>query len=234
MAASAHELNLASVRRSGRGCNAAAGRGGAGNEDSQLACWCARVCGRLPAGGSPTLRLRGCLVSVFLVTGNPGSGKSALTRELKRRGLLAIDPDDDLELAHWQDTAGRRVPGPPRPDEDWLRSHRWVWSRSALEQILAGSGQAVFVCGIARNQDELLGLFDRVLLLRIDARTQEARLAAHDAARPPGRSEAARQEIRQGRVMFEAQMIEAGAIALDGTAPTASVADELLALVAAT
>jgi hypothetical protein len=90
----------------------------------------------------------------------------------------------------------------------------------------------VFVCGIARNQDELLDLFDRVFLLRIDARTQEARLAAHDALHPPGRSEAGRQEIRQGQATFEAQMIKAGAIALDGTAPTAAVASELLALAA--
>ena len=101
-----------------------------------------------------------------------------------------------------------------------------------LEQIPAGSGRAVFVCG--RNQDEQTDLFDRVLLLRIGARTQEARLAAHDAAHPPGRNQAGRQEIRQGRALFEAQMIEAGAIALDGTAPTASVASELLALAAAT
>jgi hypothetical protein len=168
----------------------------------------------------------------FLVTGNPGSGKSALARELRRRGLVAIDPDDDPELAHWKDTAGRRVSGPRRPDADWLRAHRWVWSRSRLEQILARGGPAVFVCGIARNHDELLDLFDQVFLLRIDARTQEARLAAHDALRPPGRSQAGRQEIRQGRSMFEAQMLKAGAVALDGTAPTAAVASELLALAA--
>jgi hypothetical protein len=109
-----------------------------------------------------------------------------------------------------------------------------VRSHSGLEQILTGSGQAVFACGIARNQDELLGLFDRVFLLRIDAQTQEARLAGHDASHPPGRSEAGRQETCQGRATFEAQMNEAGAIALDGTAPTASVACRLLALVAAT
>ena len=170
----------------------------------------------------------------FLVTGNPGSGKSALARELRRRGLVAIDPDEDPELAHWEDAAGRRVSGPPRPDGDWLRAHRWVWSRSRLEEILAGAGQDVFVCGIARNQDELLDLFDRVFLLRIDARTQEARLAAHNALHPPGRSEAGRQEIRQGRSVFEMQMLRADAIALDGTVPTAVVAGELLALAAAT
>ena len=45
----------------------------------------------------------------FLVTGNPGSGKSALARELGRRGLQAIDPDDDPELAYSEDAAGHRA-----------------------------------------------------------------------------------------------------------------------------
>jgi hypothetical protein len=170
----------------------------------------------------------------FLVTGNPGSGKSALAVELVRRGVAAIDPDDDPELAHWEDAAGRRVSGPPRPDGDWLGSHRWVWSRSRLQEILARGARAVFVCGIARNQDELWDLFDRVFLLRIDEGTQEARLAAHDALHPPGRSEAGRQEIRQGRAVFEAQMLEVGAVPLDGTAPTPVIASELLALAIAT
>jgi hypothetical protein len=168
----------------------------------------------------------------FLVTGNPGSGKSALCRELARRGLLAIDADDDPELSHWEDGAGNRVCGPQCPDEQWLGAHCWVWSRRRMREVLAGHDRAVFVCGIARNQADLLDLFDRVFLLRIDAQTQEARLAAYDAASPPGRSEAGRQEIREGRAVFEAQMLGRGAIAIDGAAPLARVADELLALVA--
>jgi hypothetical protein len=155
----------------------------------------------------------------FLITGNPGSGKSALGRELTRRGSLAIDPDHDPELSHWEDAAGHRVRGPQRPDEQWLGSHRWVWSRCRMEEILAGHDRPVFVCGIARNQEELLDLFDRVFLLHIDAQTQEARLAAHDALNPPGRSEAGRQEIREGRAVFEAQMLRHGAIAIDATRP---------------
>ena len=52
----------------------------------------------------------------FLVTGNPGSGKSELARELTRRGVSAIDPDDDPGLTHWKDAAGYQVNGPALPD----------------------------------------------------------------------------------------------------------------------
>jgi dephospho-CoA kinase len=45
----------------------------------------------------------------FHVTGNPGSGKSTLAVELARRGVAAIDPDDDAELSYWEDDAGNRV-----------------------------------------------------------------------------------------------------------------------------
>ena len=103
-----------------------------------------------------------------------------------------------------------------------------------MEEVLARHDGAVFVCGIARNLDQVLELFDRVFLLQLDERTQEDRLIAHDAAHPPGRSEAGRQEIREGRAVFQAQMLKLGATALDSTTPTASLADQLLALVAAT
>jgi hypothetical protein len=101
---------------------------------------------------------------------------SALARELARRGVLAIDPDHDPQLAYWEDRAGQRVCGPPCPGAQWLGSHRWVWIRGRMEEIVAGQDQAQFVCGIARNQDDLLDLFDRVFLLHIDGPTQQARL----------------------------------------------------------
>jgi hypothetical protein len=181
-----------------------------------------------------TARGRACCedasVPAFLVTGNPGAGKSTVARELRGRGLLAIDPDDDPQLSHWQDAAGEWVLGPERPDQTWLTTHRWVWSRARMEELIAGHDEDVFVCGIARNQDDLLDLFDRVFLLQIDGRTQEARLAAHDSLHPPGRSDAGRREIREGRLIFEAHMLSLGAVALDGGAATASVVDDLLRL----
>lgn len=164
-------------------------------------------------------------MQAYLVTGNPGSGKSTLAAELCRRGMVAVDTDD---LAFWADSAGTPVAQPPDPDDKWLLAHRWVWSRSRLERFVAESGsqqRSVFFCGIARNQEQMLDLFDQVFILMIDEQTQLARLAAES----PVRTGAARQQIRDGRHVFQAQMLALGAIPLDGTASPKVVADRLLA-----
>ena len=143
----------------------------------------------------------------YLVTGNPGSGKSTLAAELSRRGLIAVDADD---LAFWEDRSGVRVDQPPGADDDWLRAHRWVWSRTRLEQVIAASGGdagRMFLCGIARNQAQMLELFENVFLLIIDADTQIARLAGAPQGSSPVRTEAIRRQIREGRHVFQAQML---------------------------
>ncbi|MCU7722685.1 hypothetical protein ODJ79_03060 [Actinoplanes sp. KI2] len=86
----------------------------------------------------------------------------------------------------------------------------------------------VFVCGIALNQDRMLDLFERVFVLTIEADEQDARL---DRAPSPQRTEGVRQQIRDGRPVFQAKMLAAGAIPLDATASPASLADTVLAVV---
>lgn len=157
---------------------------------------------------------------IYLVTGNPGSGKSTLVRELSRRGLVALDADD---LAFWADGDGRPVDEPADADDAWRLAHQWVWSRSRIVQAATTDG--TFVCGIARNQGEMLDLFDKVFLLAIDEDTQNARLAR---ATSPDRTDAIKQQIRDGRPVFEAEMLARGAIPLDGSAPPETVADTLL------
>jgi len=162
----------------------------------------------------------------FLITGNPGSGKSTLATELSGRGLVAIDTDD---LAFWEDSSGVPVDQPTRPDDDWLLAHRWVWRRAQIEEAIAacdGAADLMFFCGIARNQDTMLDLFEQVFLLVIEDDTQVARLAQ---ATSPLRNEAVKSQIREGRPAFQAQMLARGAIPLDGTAPPGLLADDLLA-----
>ena len=52
-------------------------------------------------------------MGLFLVTGNPGSGKSAMVGELTRLGQIALDADD--AIAGWETQSGLSVEQPEAP-----------------------------------------------------------------------------------------------------------------------
>jgi len=165
-------------------------------------------------------------VPAHLITGNPGSGKTTVAQELLRRGRIAVDADD---TAHWETTAGVPVEQPQHATDEWLLSHRWVWSRPRIEHVIAphvAAGRHIFLCGIAMNQRDMLDLFATVFLLAIDHETQLRRLDTPDNA---DRNEAQRAQILDGRETFERQMRAAGAVVLDGRLPTRDLASRILA-----
>ena len=165
-------------------------------------------------------------VSAFLITGNPGSGKTTIARELTRRGRIAVDADD---AAHWETASGEPVSQPEHATDEWLLGHRWVWSRARIEEVIrthVAAGRPIFLCGIAMNQRDMLDLFTTVFLLSIDHETQLRRLGTADNA---DRNEAQRTQILDGRETFERQMRAAGAVVLDGSLPTRALAGRILA-----
>src|SRR4051794_32350642 len=67
-------------------------------------------------------------MAAFLITGNPGSGKTTIAQELTRRRLIAVDAD---ETAHWETASGEPAVQPEHASDEWLLGHRWVWSRGS-------------------------------------------------------------------------------------------------------
>ena len=170
-------------------------------------------------------------MGAFLITGNPGSGKTTVALELSRRGFAALDTD---EIAGWETPTGVPVSQPERATDEWLLGHRWVWSRRRLHDAIRArttAGRPVFLCGIAMNQREMLDCFDLVFLLSLDDMTQLDRL---DTASNAHRNHAQRAQIVQGRPVFEQEMRTAGAVVLDGRLPTPRVVDRILHDVRAT
>jgi len=72
-------------------------------------------------------------VTITLVTGVSGSGKSAVSRALAAQGEQAISLDAYPGLCAWLDAADAVVSRPDHPSLAWLRTHRWCWRPDVLD-----------------------------------------------------------------------------------------------------
>ena len=119
-------------------------------------------------------------MSAVIITGCSGAGKSTIAAALARRGLAAIDADDDPLLARSVDAAGNVVEEEPAaPDFAWLARHSWAWNPARLDELIRAVAPAtLYVCGGAANELELADRFTRVFLLEIDEPTMLARIDA--------------------------------------------------------
>ena len=98
-----------------------------------------------------------------LITGMSGAGKSSLVLELRKRGYVAYDADDD---------------GFSEPRQNG----RWGWRAEQVAELLARSqGQLLFFAGCSEEQAELpfdyrvlLTAPEAVLIKRLRARTSNA------------------------------------------------------------
>ena len=114
----------------------------------------------------------------ILVTGGSCTGKSTVRRELQRRGVRTVDGDRDLAYQGDPQT-GERLPTSvtARPSH-W--HHLWDVTR-ARDLAVADDGDIVVVCGDARNLDEVLDVFDEIVVLQIDETTLRRRLESRPA-----------------------------------------------------
>ena len=164
-------------------------------------------------------------MSAFLITGNPGSGKTSVAMELTRLGFNGVDAD---EIAGWETASGVPVSQPEQATDEWLLSHRWVWRRMHLEEVIRAqmpAGQHIFLCGIAVNQRDMLDLFEVVFLLSLDHETQLERLGTATNAH---RNAALGAQILEGRPVFEREMRSVGAVILDGRQPISVLVSRIL------
>jgi hypothetical protein len=167
-------------------------------------------------------------VSAVQITGCSGAGKTTIAAVLARRGLAAIDSDDDPLLARTVDGAGNVVAEPEAPDLAWLARHSWAWDPVRLDALIAGAAGTLYVCGGAANEIELAGRFTHVFLLEIDEPTMLARIDAR-TDNDWGQIGDTREYLRGFLPGYQARLRASGAIPVDARRPIDEVVDAILA-----
>ena len=170
-------------------------------------------------------------MSAVQITGCSGAGKTTIAAVLARRGLAAIDADDDPLLARTVDAAGNEAEEPAAPEEPdfaWLSRHSWAWNPARLDELIRAAAPAtLYVCGGAANELQLADRFTQVFLLEIDEPTMLARIDARQD-NDWGRIGDTREYLRRKLPELQDRLRASGAIPIDARQPLDQVVDAIL------
>lgn len=122
-------------------------------------------------------------VTLILVNGVSGSGKSAVCRELRARKFDAYDVDED-GFKSWYSKADDALAADQRLwSETTVEWRNRYWLKIERQKVEALAATAVtraaptFLCGSSPNEDAIWDLFDQVIHLSISNETLKQRLA---------------------------------------------------------
>lgn len=162
----------------------------------------------------------------YLVTGRAGSGKTAVTQELKRRGFVAFDSDDVPELSTWWDTATNKPVIIRDNSYVDLSRYRWVWDDSVLQNLLEQHTD-IFLCGGAHNDLEFTNRFDASFVLDVHPSEQIKRLQMR-SNNDYGRDPAMHGKILANQRNHLAAALKLNAHRIDANQPIENVVDDIL------
>ncbi len=164
-------------------------------------------------------------MSLVLVTGTAGTGKSAVCAVLRDRGHVALDADCH---SHWVDRlTGKISDNPPGPiPPGWIARFDWEIEIGVVKALATPSGTS-FLCGCVGNEAQVRRYADQVICLLVNDETLRHRLATRTTnwfGRSPDQLEASLAWNRVARERYE----QLGAITIDATQPLGRVVDEVL------
>src|SRR3989344_4682792 len=163
----------------------------------------------------------------IFITGVAGSGKTAVSRVLNALGYKAYDIEDGehgLFMMVRKDT-GERYVDFDNADMEKLNNANWICDLEKLRDFISKQiEEVVFYCGIAHNNEEIMSLFDKSMLLRADPEVITTRLLTREGTDDYANTETGRQRVLSYKDEFEERMIRKGMIAVDANPDSETIA----------
>lgn len=165
----------------------------------------------------------------ILVTGIAGSGKTTVANELRAMGHEAVDIEEvDGMFAMYRKGTNELFEDYDNADPEKIRNAAWLCDVTQLKALLREQrADVAFYGGVASNMDEVMPLFDTVLLLQADVNTLHSRLSNREGTDDIGNTEAGRQAVLAWKDWFENDMINKGAVVISASGGPHEVAERI-------
>ena len=167
-------------------------------------------------------------MSLYYIKGTPGSGKSAIRKELESRGYEAHDADDDDMGGPYNNSTNQRVTYPDTLTPEWFATHSYRLIPEAIKALNEkAKDKVIFLCGTASNEDDVWSFFDHILFLDIDEQTLKTRIANrtdNDYGQTPHELELIMEKYRADRLKRDLPGVEV----IDATLPLSDVVQAIL------
>jgi RNase adaptor protein for sRNA GlmZ degradation len=157
-------------------------------------------------------------VTVILVTGMSGTGKSAALLALEERGYRVVDTDYGGWIEDVPDSDGTA----PEPQ----------WHEARIDMLIADherSGEPLFIGGTVSNQVEFYPRFDEIVLLTAPVQVTLDRVARR-RTNPFGKAPGERERIAADTAEVEPLLRSVATVEINTCRPLVEVVDHLASL----
>ena len=165
----------------------------------------------------------------ILVTGISGSGKSFLSERLEKMGYNAHNIEDIKNLCYWiNKKTNRKAKNYNTDDIKLVKQHDWICDKNKLKKLIRKNPRGiVFYCGIASNLDDLLPLFDKTFLLKVNQKVLRKRLSIRTSNKF-GRTSEVQKMIFNWKNRWEKHMCEKGAIPINANHDIGKIVGDII------
>jgi broad-specificity NMP kinase len=170
---------------------------------------------------------------IIYITGMPGTGKSAVCAELKKRGFRAFDTDHDNIAYFYNNTTNepliQHVSSEERTPE-WRSRYTWKAKREVVEQLRYQDTEGpVFLCGVTSNDaEELWDLFAKVFALVIEDEEELKKRISERSEDGFGKNPHELATLMRWRLTATEDYRKLNAIIVDSSQPINEVTDYIL------
>ena len=168
----------------------------------------------------------------ILITGIAGSGKSTICQQLSKLGQESHGIEDiEGMFAMYRKGTKEIFNNYDNSDPEKIKNSEWLCDIDKLKELFKNQVKDIaFYCGVASNMDELIPLFDKVILLKVSAETLHSRLSNRESTNDMGNTEDSRQTVLGWKDWWENEIAKKGAIVVDASNNPSEVTQKILTL----